>query len=286
MREEEKNSQENEKSFNVKRFMRKRWVLPAVYLGSAALILSAFIWMQGGSDDATPGDEFDMNELAGEYSDAYPNEDAVPVTTTNENIQMPVVDENEVTIVGYFYDYEASADEQQAALVFYNNTYYQNKGIDLASENGESFDVTASLSGTVVKAEKDALLGHVVQIEHENGVVTHYQSLEDVQVEEGQEVKQGDILGRAGRNEYNRDAGVHVHFEIRQDGIPVNPIDYFNQPITALPQNEQADEAEKDEPKEVEEEADVTDENNEDHATDDKEKEEEKDKEQEEDKEE
>ncbi|UTW68323.1 M23 family metallopeptidase [Anaerobacillus sp. HL2] len=39
-----------------------------------------------------------------------------------------------------------------------------------------------------------------------------------VKVEEGQSVKQGDTIGQAGRNLYNKDAGVHVHFEIRHDG--------------------------------------------------------------------
>lgn len=249
MREEEKQSsnQEKGKSFNVKHLMRKRWILPAVYLSSAALILSAFFWMQGGNNEALPDEGFDMDQITEEYDgDNYAEEEAVPVTGTNEMFQMPVIDENEVSIVGNFYDYDASADEQQAALVFYNNTYYQNKGIDLASENGESFDVTASLSGTVVKAEEDALLGKVVQVEHDNGVITHYQSLEDVQVEEGQTLKQGDIIGRAGRNVYNSDAGVHVHFEIRQDGIPVNPIDYFNQPISALPQKDISEEMNED----------------------------------------
>ena len=92
----------------------------------------------------------------------------------------------------------------------------------------------ASLSGTVIKAEKDELLGYVVEMNHDNGVVTHYHSLENLAVEEGDAVKQGEILGRAGRNLYNTEAGVHVHFEIRQNGIPVNPTNLFEQPIDSI----------------------------------------------------
>ncbi|WP_096203072.1 M23 family metallopeptidase [Bacillus sp. FJAT-45350] len=236
MRDEEKNKSsktEESKSFNVQRFLRKRWALPAVYLGAAAIVLSAFFVMQGQQDEgALPPDEMgveqETNELVG-----Y-DQEAIPVTNQNEVVKMPVVDENEVEVVGYFYDYEASPEEQQAALVYYNNTYYQNKGIDLAKESGESFDVTAALSGTVVKAEKDSLLGYIVQINHDNGVVTHYQSLESIEVEEGATVKQGDLLGQAGRNLYNSDAGVHLHFAIRHNGDAINPLDFVNQSIETI----------------------------------------------------
>ena len=197
MRDEEKNqsSKSREEKFNVQRFMKKRWVLPAVYLGAAAIVLSTFFLLSGQNDTALPTDEFEYGPESG-VTTPY-DQEAVPVTSQQEVIKMPVADENEVEIVGYFYDYDASPEEQQAALVYYNNTYYQNKGIDLKAESGESFEVTAALSGTVVKAEKDSLLGYVIQINHDNGIVTHYQSLETVEVEEGQTVKQGDILGSA-----------------------------------------------------------------------------------------
>ncbi|MBU8905907.1 M23 family metallopeptidase [Desertibacillus haloalkaliphilus] len=235
-KDEEKNqssNSSNEESFNVQRFLRKRWVLPAVYLGSAALVISAVFWLQSPDEGAMPGEDFEVEEQPiGEGTEF--DEEAVPVTATQEIVQMPVTDENEVEVIGQFYDYDATAEEQQAALVYYNNTYYQNKGIDLAMESGESFDVTAALSGTVVSAEKDELLGYVVQLDHDNGIVTHYQSLEEVDVEEGVYVNQGDVLGQAGRNVYNSDAGVHVHFEIRQDGVPVNPQSFFGESFETL----------------------------------------------------
>ena len=264
MRDEEKNQSskhKEESSFNAKRFMKKRWILPAVYLGAAAIVLSTFFFMQGQNDTALPTEE-GTNPNGIDVTVPF-DEDAVPVTGLNEVFKMPVVDENEVEIVGYFYDYDASPEEQQAALVYYNNTYYQNKGIDLKTESGESFEVTAALSGTVVKAEKDSLLGYVIQINHDNGVVTHYQSLEGVEVEEGQQVKQGDLLGKAGRNLYNADAGVHLHFEIRHDGLAVNPLDFMNQNLQALidaHQEEAEVNADEEEDKEEDKEDEVPDE--------------------------
>ena len=77
--------------------------------------------------------------------------------------------------------------EQEKALVFYNNTYSPNKGIDIAAKNGKEFNVVA-LSGTVTKAEKDSLLGYVVTVDSGNGVAVSYQSLGSVKVEKVQEL--------------------------------------------------------------------------------------------------
>ncbi|MDT8860423.1 M23 family metallopeptidase [Alkalihalobacillus sp. MEB130] len=250
MREEENNrsSKSEENKLNAKSLLRKRWVLPAVYLVAAAGVLSAVFVMQGGDESAAPEEGVEVTDpnFTGDMN-PY-GEDAVAVTASSEVIKMPVVDEEEVTVVGYFYDVNGSPEEQQEALVYYNNTYFPNKGMDFAHVDGESFDAAAALSGTVVKAEKDSLLGYVVEISHEDGVVTHYHSLESVEVEEGATVEQGDILGRAGRNSYNADAGIHVHFEIRYDGVAVNPNDVFQQPIDSV--RDIADEQEKEEPKE------------------------------------
>ena len=90
------------------------------------------------------------------------------------------------------------------------------------------------MSGTVKNVNDDALLGHVVTIEHADGVETVYQALTDVQVEVGDKVKQGDKIGNAGRSLLNEEAGIHTHFEIRKDGIPVNPLEYFKKSLSAL----------------------------------------------------
>ncbi|MDQ0257218.1 stage II sporulation protein Q [Evansella vedderi] len=230
----------------LKGLMKKRWAVPAIYLALAALVLTTFMWLSGSGEDLADRDsEFDIENPDGlEEPLAGDDEEAIPVTATNEVFQLPVLDENEVAVVGTFYDYESSAEERQNSLVQYNNYFYQNRGIDLSSEEGESFDVTAAMSGTVVRAEEDALFGQVVHIEHDEDIVTIYQSLEGVLVEVGQTVKQGDVIGRAGRNLYNSNAGVHVHFEIRKQGVPVNPMDFMDQPMSALPQFSEDDIAE------------------------------------------
>lgn len=231
MREEEKITSLDSKW---KRIIRKKWVLPSVYIASAALILTGVLWYQAATGSLFGDNEAnDAKNVADQYSDLS-QQDAVPVNATEENFKMPVLDEKSVVIKKQFYDNDASSEEQEAALVFYNNTYYPSTGIDIAQENGESFDVVASLSGTVVRAENDSILGNVIEIEHENGVTTYYQSLDEMHVEAGASVDQGDVIGTAGTSVYNKDAGVHVHFEIRQNNEPVNPVDFFNKPLSSL----------------------------------------------------
>ncbi|WP_017726023.1 M23 family metallopeptidase [Halalkalibacterium ligniniphilum] len=229
-----KTSKNEERSFQVQRFLRKRWLVPAIYLVAAAGILSSALYFMQGQDEIVAPDDGSIEVEENQFGSTGLGEDAVPVASGSEVIKLPVADENEVNIVGSFYDVNGTPEEQQSALVYYNNYYYQNKGIDLAKDGEESFDVTASLSGTIVKAEKDSLLGYVVEIDHDNGIVTHYHSLGELNVEEGETVRQGDVLGTAGRSLYNEDAGVHAHFEIRQNGLALNPEEVLHQTIQSL----------------------------------------------------
>jgi stage II sporulation protein Q len=244
MREEEKKQPSPMKKLSLRSAFRKRWVFPAIYLASAALILTGVLWFQSKDDNEIVENDYEQNyDMPGtSYNDKEP---AVPVNEAVERFAVPVLEPNAIEIQKPFYDLKASKEEQEAALVFYNNTYHQNKGIDIITKDGKSFDVTASLSGTVTKAEKDPIFGYVVEIEHDEGVVTVYQSLTNLKVKAGDTVKQGEVIGKAGQSQFNQEAGIHAHFEIRKDGKAVNPVDYFDQPLTALTEeaNEQTNEA-------------------------------------------
>jgi stage II sporulation protein Q len=101
-------------------------------------------------------------------------------------------------------------------------------------EDGKTFDVKASLSGNVTKVQDDALLGNLVEVEHEDGVVTRYQSVKDIKVAVGDKVKQGQAIATAGKSQINEEAGVHVHFEIRKDNIALNPLDFVDKQASAI----------------------------------------------------
>ncbi|ATH93538.1 peptidase M23 [Bacillus glycinifermentans] len=227
MKEEEKNR--TSKITKLQRFFRRRWVFPAIYLISAVVVLTAVLWYQSASNNDV------KDKLADDGKSAYDNrDDAVEVGKPVENVVMPVVDSENVTVVKKFFETNASKEEKEAALVNYDNTYSMSKGIDLAEKDGKTFDVSASLSGTVIKAAKDPVLGYVVEIEHEDGLSTVYQSLSEVSVKQGDKIEQNQVIGKAGKNLYNEEGGNHVHFEIRKDGVALNPLNFMDKPVSSI----------------------------------------------------
>ncbi|KKB74298.1 MULTISPECIES: M23 family metallopeptidase [Bacillus] len=227
MKEEEKNR--TSKITKLQRFFRRRWVFPAIYLISAVVVLTAVLWYQSASNNDV------KDKLADDGKSAYDNrDDAVEVGKPVENVAMPVIDSENVTVVKKFFETNASKEEKEAALVNYDNTYSMSKGIDLAEKDGKTFDVSASLSGTVIKAAKDPVLGYVVEIEHEDGLSTVYQSLSEVSVKQGDKIEQNQVIGKAGKNLYNEEGGNHVHFEIRKDGVALNPLNFMDKPVSSI----------------------------------------------------
>lgn len=223
-----------------KSLIRKKWFFPAIYLASAALILALILWYQSPNDFALDPEELNLGQInveQGEELDpAYGfdqtsgEEEAVPVTGEGEAEKMihPYTEGANIQVVVGYFDDGASNEEQMAALIEYDRSFHPHQGVDFAQVDGEPFDVLAALSGTVIAADKEPLIGHYVEIEHENGLVTVYQSLDEVKVAVGDQVKQGETIGVAGRNVFEQSLGVHLHFEVRQDGVAVNPDQYLN----------------------------------------------------------
>lgn len=222
--------------------------MPAIYVASAAILISAFLWYQYSTQEPEQFD-YEATDLSGKKQ----NEPAVEVNRVMENFIMPVKDSSSAVIKTPFYDVNGDEKDQVAALVFYDNTYHPNTGIDVAAENGKTFEVVAALSGTVKDVKEDTLLGNVIEIEHDKGIVTQYQSISDINVKIGDEVKQGQTIAKAGKSLLNEDAGIHVHFEIRKDGVPVNPEDYLNKPLSSLQDANVKDTKEKETSEETEE---------------------------------
>jgi stage II sporulation protein Q len=231
MREEE--NKRSSQSSSVKRFFKKRWVFPAIYIASAAIILTAVLWYQT-SNNASDKYDYKSTDIAGKKN----QEPAIEVSKTLEDFKMPVENADAAVVKTKFYDFNGKAEDQEAALVFYNNTYQPNTGIDVTIKDDEAFNVVAALSGTVTRVEEDAVLGNVIELEHDKGIVTQYQSVKDIKIKVGDEVKQGQVLATAGQSLFNEKAGTHVHFEIRKDGIAVNPTNYFNKSLNTLQEEE------------------------------------------------
>ena len=82
--------------------------------------------------------------------------------------------------------------------------------------------------------KNDNILGNVVEVRHDNDMISVYQSLSDVKVTENQEIKQGDIIGKSGTNNISKSLGDHLHFELIINGQNVNPEEYYNKNINEI----------------------------------------------------
>lgn len=210
----QKQLQEKELS-GLRKLARRRWFYPALYLCVASLILTGMLIYQVNGTSQSSKKEQDQVV----FNQDKPTN---PLNAGEEVFQWPS-EQAATQVVQPFYDSAGTQQEQQAALVNYNNTYVQNTGVNISAKDSQPFTVTAALSGKVVTVKKDSLLGNVVTLQHSNGVTTLYQSLAATYVKLGQEVKQGDVIGTAGTEAINKSMAIHAHFEIRKNGIPVNP---------------------------------------------------------------
>ena len=156
-------------------------------------------------------------------------EEELPVINTTTKIINPYTDSS-VTIGKYFYDYKGESSQQEKSMIYHNDTYMQNSGIDFVSPN--IFDIVAVLNGTVSSISDNETLGKIIEISHENGYVTIYQSLSEVSVKKGDTVSQGQVIGKSGTNELDKEIGNHLHFEFYANGQIVDPILYLNKELT------------------------------------------------------
>ncbi len=93
-------------------------------------------------------------------------------------------------------------------------------GVDIAAPWGTP--VRAAAPGTVLFAGWFGGYGKLVVLDH-GGVTTLYGHLSSIEVAAGQKVRAGQVIGRVGSTGYS--TGPHLHFEIRVDGRPVDPLD-------------------------------------------------------------
>lgn len=97
-------------------------------------------------------------------------------------------------------------------------------GLDIVGRVGAP--VAASASGVVVKSGYEALYGNVVVIDHGAGYRSIYGHLASCSVEEGEFVNRGEEVGKLGST--GRSTGPHLHYEVRVNGLPVNPARFLN----------------------------------------------------------
>ena len=153
-------------------------------------------------------------------------EDTVTVNEEiNTTIIKPFTDEK-VTISKYYYHSKDDNERQTNSLIKYQNIYMPNTGILYSSD--EQFNVVAISDGTITSIKEDEILGYIIEIEHQKNLVTIYQSVSNVTLEEGTTVKQGDVIATSGPNSLENEKANCLHFEVYKDGSLLNPESIYN----------------------------------------------------------
>ncbi len=105
--------------------------------------------------------------------------------------------------------------------------YFYHTGIDFPICTAQNWNVYATAAGQVVVAEELFVKGNAIIIDHGWGVYSGYWHLSEINVEVGDIVQPGELIGLIGNT--GRSAGPHLHFEIDILGTPVNPETWLQQ---------------------------------------------------------
>lgn len=203
----------------------KKPVIVSLYMASFFLLLGSIVYMN------QIGNQNLEEPVENEEEKVINIEEDLPVANTTTTLIRPYT-APEVKVLKNFYDYKADNTMQENSILYYENTYIQNSGTCYGETN--IFDVIAVAGGEVTDVKEDELLGKIVEVTHENNVISLYQSLSDVSVEKGDKVIQGQLLGKSGTSNLEKDLNNHLHFELIVDGKNVNPEEYYNKDINEL----------------------------------------------------
>lgn len=204
-----------------KPFMQKKWFWPVVY-SSMALMIVAVIFSFNALYES-------QQEVAVLDEAIKPEPNLLLTATQQETLKYPFKEEyrGEVSILQDFYDMNADEATRENALLVFNQVFTTSNGVSIAI-NSEPFEVVAAMSGEVTEVKMDTFTGNSITISHSNGMQTRYSSVADILIKEGDKVTQGEQIATSQENEWNPTAGIHMHFEVLEQGVHVNPGKYLS----------------------------------------------------------
>lgn len=201
------------------RLRLKKWASTIIYLSLVGIVFVSMMFISKTLNNRY-GESLNLSFILKDFIDTD-----MPVVSINEGKIIKPFDSETVTIDINYYDKDSDEEKQQKSLILYENTYMPNTGILYTSE--ETFDILSTLDGKVTSIGEEELLGKVIEITHSSSLVTTYYSVGNINVTEGQEIKQGDIIGTSGKNNISSTSDNMLLFEVNYNGININPEKYY-----------------------------------------------------------
>ena len=217
----------------MKRKKLRKYVLPIVYVMVLGMMVTGIVFLSRNLLDQAVANDENYNYSSSVFEETDEDSelvnDEVPEPTIT--IARPYTSEN-ITVAKEFYNTEESAENQEKALIFYENTYMPNTGI--LYEGDEAFDVVSILDGTVKEVKEDEILGKVVTIEHDKNITSVYYTLGEVKVEQGATVTQNQVIATSGTSKLQTTKPQTLLFETYVNGVLTNPNSLFDKNIAEL----------------------------------------------------
>ena len=208
----------------------KGYVLPTIYAITLVMMIISIAFL---SQNLLASQE-ERNPINSEPvfdEQSVINETTEEQTTNEVTIAMPYTSDK-VSVAKDYYNREDDSENQEKSLIFYENTYMPNTGI--LYESDETFDVVTILDGTIKEVKEDEILGKMVSVEHENGIISTYYTLGEIKVSAGDQVKQNDIIASSGTSKLNINKQSSLLLEIYIDGNLTNPNTIFNKKVSEI----------------------------------------------------
>lgn len=140
----------------------------------------------------------------------------------------PYSDETVTELISY-YEVESDIETQQKSLVKYENTYMPNTGILYSAK--QSFNVLAIYEGTVTNVETNETFGTIIEIKHDNNIVSKYSSLTNADVSIGDSVQSGEVIGTSGINKVSSESKNMLLIEVISNGEFINPNSVYDKEL-------------------------------------------------------
>ena len=210
----------------------KGYVLPAIYFVVLGIMVVSITFLSQSLLEKQKENNEDYNYSTSVFEESENDPTNKENNTTAEIKIVRPYTSDKVTVTKEFYNKEESAENQEKALIFYENTYMPNTGILYGSD--EKFDVVSILNGTVKEIKEDEILGNMISVDCDNKITAIYYTLGEVKVAEGDQITQNQVIATSGTSNIDSSKPETLLFETYIDGVLTNPNTLFDKNISEI----------------------------------------------------
>ena len=193
-----------------------KYLLPVLYFGVIGVMVMSVILVLSGIRSYVG--EIPKYDYA--LDDVFMSDVLNVVTTPNDSFIRPYLSDN-IKIKRYFYDQNGEEEKQKSSIIYFENTYIQNKGVDYTST--DDFDVVSIYDGEVINIEDNLIYGKVVTVKHSDKLISKYANISNVLVSVGYKLTQGEVIGTATKSKIDEDSESLLHFEVIYNNDNIDP---------------------------------------------------------------